>query len=502
MRKDPSQGVGSGAGTTIALSLGAMLAVAILGSRLALWAAEQTQYFRDVRNPTSDFGYAFTLPLHVVQAAYPGWNVVIIVWVMLALLALLGSLLSRALGSNVRSAAWITIGGFMLVGGALTLCPIIQSADLYYYLAYGHIYGLHGINPYLLPAAVSSADDAALAATLRFLGNPPFSSPYGPLWTLISGGLAVIERGTGLWFQAYSYRLLALGCGIASVGALLYAARKNHDGGMEGAAHVAFHPLVLYETAVGAHNDIAMVAPAAWAFAIVDRMPLFAALLLGAAVGIKYVAIVALPFLALRAARQSALTAVLVVIICVAIPILCLRPFYIGAAGGHAVGLETGYLSMSLTWLLNLPVFATGLGRGPALPGLPVLPLIGELSWARVVQLAVVASFLAIGVTAFVREIRIPSFANLTRTVTALLWSLPLMHPWYGQWLILGAAQRGRWGMYAWWFGTLILGLYAVDGVSAAVLPLWVLVLLTVAYLAIPVFIALRVPRDASPAQS
>jgi len=76
------------------------------------------------------------------------------------------------------------------------------------------------------------------------------------------------------------------------------------------------------------------------------------------------------------------------------------------------------------------------------------------------------------------------------------------MHPWYGQWLILGAAQRGRWGMYAWWFGTLILGLYAVDGVSAAVLPLWVLVLLTVAYLAIPVFIALRVPRDASPAQS
>jgi hypothetical protein len=477
--------------------LAAMLAVALLAPRAALWAAQQTVYFKDVRNPTSDFGYAFTLPIHVVQAAYPGWNVVLIVWTMLALLALLGVLFARAVATEGAHASRLVIGGFILVGGVLTLCPIVQSADPYYYVMYGRIYGLLGVNPYFLPKAVDIGSDPTLHAIMRFAGNPPFATPYGPLWTLLSGGIAVLERGAGLWLQAYSYRVLALACGVALIAALLYAARKRGDaGGAQGAALVAFHPLVLYETAVGAHNDIVMVAPAAWAFALVDSMPLIAGLLLGAAIGIKIVAVVALPFLAVRAARQSPLTAVLVVIVCAAVAGLCLKPFYIGANGAHSLGGEASYLAMSLTWLLNLPIFSAGFGHGPAFPSLPALPLVGELSWPRIVQLAVLASFAAIGICSLVRDIRMPNLANLWRTITALLWALPLVHPWYAEWLIAGIAQGGRWRAYIWWFGALIMGLYAVDGISGQALPGWVLVVLTVTYLAVPTLIALRSPRD------
>src|ERR1017187_6806827 len=177
--------------------LGAMVMVALIAPRVALWAAEQTVYFKDARNPTSDFGYAFTLPIHVVQAAYPGWNVVVVVWAMLAVLALLGVLYARAIGTDGPRATWMAIGGFALVGGALTLCPIVQSADPYYYVMYGRIYGLLGINPYFLPTAVDIGSDPALASIMRFAGNPPFATPYGPLWTLLSGGVAVLERNAG-----------------------------------------------------------------------------------------------------------------------------------------------------------------------------------------------------------------------------------------------------------------------------------------------------------------
>jgi hypothetical protein len=481
----------------------ATIAVALAGPRLELLAAASTQYFKDVHAPASDYAYAFTLPISVVQAAYPGWNVVAILWATLALLTVLGLTFSRILSGFSGKAGWIIIAGFVLVGGALSFAPIMHSTDAYYYVMYGRIYGLLGINPYVLPAPVPAGNDPTLMSILRFAHNPPFPSPYGPLWTLVSGGLALLESSAGLWLQAYTYRLLAIASGAALLGAVLYASRRQQpETAPWRVARIAFHPLFLYETAVGAHNDITMVAPAVWAFAILESRPLIAALLLGGAIGIKYVAALALPFLAVRALRQGWLTAVLVVIIAAAVPLLCGRPFYAGASGGHGLGVESGYFSMSLTWLLEMPLFASGVAQGAVIPGLPALPFIGVLSWARVVQLAVVASFLAVAVVSLARDIRLPNYANLWRSFTALLWALPLVHPWYGQWLIAGIARRDRWGTYIWWLAAALIGLYAVDSVSAAALPAWALIALTCGYLLVPIGIALLARREEKPAQT
>ncbi len=76
--------------------LALMLAVAVGGMRAAAWAAAHTQYFRDPLNQY-DAAYGYTLPVHLIQAAYPGWPVLAAVWLTLGLLAFAGWRLALAL---------------------------------------------------------------------------------------------------------------------------------------------------------------------------------------------------------------------------------------------------------------------------------------------------------------------------------------------------------------------------------------------------------------------
>jgi glycosyl transferase family 87 len=474
-----------------------IVALAIAGSAVTA-AVASTQTFNDVSTQTP-YSIAYHFPIHVVQAASPGWNVLLAMGAMLAAISYAGTRLVAALAELPRGRTAGLLGAFAFTGLALSFFAIVQSSDIYYYVLYGRLYGLYDINPYALGTKLAVANDPLISQLLPFSNNPPFSDPYGPLWTLVAGLQTRILGGASLFWSAWSFRAVALAATLAAVGGLLYALRRSAPAErVRAVGRFAFHPLVLYEAAVGGHNDALMVAPAVWAFAIVDELPLVAGLLLGTAIAMKYVAVIALPFLALRARRGGIVAAVLTAVLALVVPILCAHPFQVGSAGSQALASNGSRFAMSLEWLVNMPIFAAGLGNTPAFLWLPSLPVIGTLSWARIVQLAAAAVAAGVVLVGSVRALRNPDFKYLWRSVSALLVALPSMHPWYGLWLVPATVCAGRWSTFAWWFGVFVLGCYTVDGVSSSAMPAWLPIIATITYLAAPALIARIAPKPQS----
>lgn len=446
-----------------------------------------------------DFTVGIALPLHVAWQAMGQWRMTLCLWALVAGLAISGVQIARTMEAEGRASPrlLLAIQGALLL--ALLAVTVTFSGDVYAYVIYGRLFGLENLDPYLLGSPVAAGADVSLKQALAFYGNPPPSDNYGPLWTLLAGAVAKFESGWSLAGQVWTQRVVAAAGAIAATGGLLHAMRRLPDvERIRRAARFALHPLVLYETAVGGHNDILMVAPALWAFAVADDLPLVAGLLLGASIAVKYVSVVLVPFLVIRVARRGAAGAVLCGIISLAVPTLLFRPFWNGIETAYSLIGHGGVLAMSPQWLADMPFFANGTAGTPVLPGL-VLPLFGQLTWPRIVQLAALAVFVAIAVTSVVRYIAKRRTGEIWRTLVATVCSLSIIHPWYALWTQPSAIDRGRWGVYAWWFGTFVFLRYALDGIAPSDLGAGytpVLAALTVVMLVAPLVIALRDTRS------
>jgi len=262
--------------------------------------------FNDLRHHV-DFTVGIGLPLHVVWQPLGGWRLMLAAWALAGGLAIAGLQCARAIADeNPRWQMLVAVQCLLLL--ALLAVTVTFSGDVYAYVIYGRLYGIHGINPYLLGSALPDYGDAVLRQCLAFYGNPPPGDNYGPLWTFLAGGLARLESGLSLGAQVWTHRVIAIAAAVAATAGLLFAMRRLPAADrIRRAGLFALHPLVLYEAAVGGHNDLLMIAPAVWAFAVVDQLPLVAGLLLGASIAVKYVSVIVLPFLALRAAKKSRL---------------------------------------------------------------------------------------------------------------------------------------------------------------------------------------------------
>jgi hypothetical protein len=221
-------------------------------------------------------------------------------------------------------------------------------------------------------------------------------------------------------------------------------------------------------------------------------MPLIAGLLIGAAIAVKYMAAIVLPFLALRAWGKSRAAGLLLVVLAGVVPFLCARPFELGQSAAHTLATVGSQLSMSLNWILTLPFFLSGTAGDQVLGGLPPLPYLGALTWPRIVQLALVAALFAFVAVSIVQYARSPERRLIHRSVTALLWALPAIHPWYMTWLSPALADSGPWGEYAAWYLSLGLLVYAHEGLVLTPSREAIFACITVATLLVPVVVALR----------
>lgn len=452
--------------------IAAMAAVALLGSRLVRWLA-----FSMLPQAPPDRYHGFivglSLPIPVVQVA-PHWYAIIGMWCVFAALAICGWQAARAVARWQRESVLPVYIGYLIVAVILTFFSISLSIDGYYYVFFSRLFGVYGINPYVLVSPITISD-GIFAQEFPLLHNPPFPDPYGPGFTLLAGLVGKLESSSSLWMQLWTWRCLSVLACVLILAAVARIIKKitPHERACR-VAIVAFHPLTLYESAAGGHNDFLMVAAAAWSYALVDDLPLIAGLLLGAAIAIKYFAAILLPFIVLRAARKSVIGAAMVVVLAVLVPVLCFHPFAFGSAGQATMAKVGSSLSMSLNWLLALPLFAIKASD-------PVV---------RSVQLVILAAFALVTLAAIVRYARTFCNAELFRSITALLWSLPAMHPWYAAWLLPICAARGAWATYAWWFSALSLLVYTHEAVLPTPLNHAIFIVLTLALLIVPIALA------------
>ncbi|MGB9301064.1 MAG: hypothetical protein WCD51_10795, partial [Anaerolineae bacterium] len=137
-----------------------------------------------------------------------------------------------------------------LCGLTLLLVYPITAADVFEYISYARILIHYGANPHVFRPADFPED-----RLMWYSAWPHITSPYGPLWTYVSGVIGLVS-GSSLLTYLLLFKGLALAVHLMNSG-LIYAslARWRPSYALAGMALYAWNPLVLYESAAGGHND-------------------------------------------------------------------------------------------------------------------------------------------------------------------------------------------------------------------------------------------------------
>jgi alpha-1,6-mannosyltransferase len=164
-------------------------------------------------------------------------------------------------------AAWLarrTAGGHaiaVVLGGtfvlAATLLPInpLGAQDVYHDIADARTLWIHHENPAVHPPSEHPHDP--------FYPHVPvwkdYPSSYGPLWYVLSGA-PLPFTGDGPWANVLGQKALAVLFLMGTTALVIALAEQLQPGsGPAAGVLVGWNPLVLFETAGNAHNDIVMV---------------------------------------------------------------------------------------------------------------------------------------------------------------------------------------------------------------------------------------------------
>lgn len=153
----------------------------------------------------------------------------------------------------------------LLLGLLYVLIPIVTSPDLYSYIAYARIGVLYHLNPLTTTPAAIHSD--AIYSYVAWTDQP---SAYGPTWAIISSAMQGIFSLFGFNFilpMVIALRLFGLLMHLLSTlliwsitGHLL---RSNDTATLKkrvlATLAFAWNPLLLFEAAVNAHNDVAVL---------------------------------------------------------------------------------------------------------------------------------------------------------------------------------------------------------------------------------------------------
>jgi hypothetical protein len=161
--------------------------------------------------------------------------------------------------SRKRSSRWgllVVLLFAFLCGLALMLVYPITAADVFEYIAYARITVHHGANPHVY-RPMDFLDDSFM----WYSAWPHITSPYGPLWTYLSTVIGVLS-GPSLLTYLLLFKALALAVHLLNSG-LIYCilARFRPSYALAGTVLYAWNPLVLFESAAGAHNDGLVMLP-------------------------------------------------------------------------------------------------------------------------------------------------------------------------------------------------------------------------------------------------
>jgi Glycosyltransferase family 87 len=200
---------------------------------------------------------------------------------------------------------------------AALLAPPLLSGDVFGYIAFARLGVLHGLSPY------SHAPNAAPHdAITRYLGWHGVTTPYGPLFTLLTYAIVPLGIAGGLW----ALKLLAAFTSLATVVLVWSVARRLGRSPRLAVAIYGLNPLVLVFAVAGAQNETLLgVFVAAGVLWVISGRERAAGAALVFATAVKASAGLVLPFALLGTVRRrrtalamlTALTAVVVVSVAV-----------------------------------------------------------------------------------------------------------------------------------------------------------------------------------------
>jgi hypothetical protein len=292
----------------------------------------------------------------------------------------------RAAGSRVP-VRW-ALAGTAILHALVLPAALTQSQDLYAYLFYGKMWAAHGANPFVdLPLRFASD------TWFPWMRWPDQVSVYGPLWTILTGGVAALSSGSLAAAFALSKAVLGF-FGVATVLGVIRAARDRGVPPGQALLMGAWNPLVIVSLPLGGHADVAVTAAWAWAM-VADRRgrTTTAALLLTAATLVKaYAGVVLLVYLLALARRRAGVGRAAAATVVLAV--LAYAPFWEGwqtfsglaeiggrasasLGGGVQLLLGTVVSESSAGWVvraLGLAVIALVIARGAAADGFPADP--------------------------------------------------------------------------------------------------------------------------------
>lgn len=175
-------------------------------------------------------------------------------WTLAGLFALYAAVLRTVRGQQSHA-----VTGFLMVCGLLFalahfFAPVMLSTDVYAYALYGRVLAVYGASPYAAAPPVPATDPF-----LQLYGLEYLPSWYGPLWTLASAGLARLG-GVALGATVLMFKGLVTLC-LGASGALVWSILRRLSPGRvsQGVALLMWNPLLLMETGLSAHNDLAML---------------------------------------------------------------------------------------------------------------------------------------------------------------------------------------------------------------------------------------------------
>lgn len=360
--------------------------------------------------------------------------------------------------TSIRGMRWV----LALWLAPTVLVPPLFSRDPYSYFVQGKLMQ-NGVDPYTHGAA-------ALEGWFRAGVDPMWAetpTPYGPLYLLIERVVVTIAK-TPYW-SAVGFRLVAI-LGIAIIA--YYVPKLAELQGINPAAALwlaGLNPLVLLHFALGGHNDAVMVAlMLAGLYAAMTKRAVLAVLLLGAAVAVKPIAIVLVPFAALCFAVRNAS------------PVRRMIGYAVGGiavvavvvALGFAAGVGTGWLHALTTpgevrtWLSPPTAIGMAIGLvGQWFGNYAVDPI--AVQYARLVF---IAAALAVCAYLLLKPQRRTPVRSAVLAFTVIIFFGPVVQPWYLLWalpLIAVSGLRKPWHLKAVVLGTAVVVIYGLSEPTA-----------------------------------
>jgi alpha-1,6-mannosyltransferase len=235
-------------------------------------------------------------PLHGVGFAMPeGVLTALVVAICVCYAVILWS--AAALGSR---RVWCAV---VLGHLAALLAPPLLSSDVFGYIAFARLGVLHGLSPYVYGASAAPHD-----AILPYIYWRNVTTPYGPLFTLLTYAIVPLGIAGGLW----ALKLLAALTSVATVALVWQVAKRLGRSPTLAVAIYGLNPLVLVFAVAGAQNDTLVgtfiVAGVLWLVTSRERT---GAVALVFAAALKASAGLVLPFALIGTARRRRTAAVM-----------------------------------------------------------------------------------------------------------------------------------------------------------------------------------------------